>query len=251
MQKESSKVTIHTSIIPEAPAQPQREKVYWRVLPHPKAEKRGSILHLEKKAKQRAKQPKKSLSPSEKLLRNAAVACSLLLVVMALSNINQPWTQQATEGIRKAVTMRIDLDESLGRLSFVRQLMPDTALVFWNMGEGEFKQPVNGQLTHAYSQEQPWLLYQCSGQQPVYAVKDGQVSAVGQGAEGDWTLMIDHENGEQTVYAYMNQAIAKVGQDVKAGAQIGVTAESADSRLYFELRKNGKSEDPTGRLAAQ
>jgi hypothetical protein len=50
--------------------------------------------------------------------------------------------------VRNAISMRIDLDESLGKLHFVRDLVPDAALVFWNMGAGDMAKPVNGQLSH-------------------------------------------------------------------------------------------------------
>lgn len=257
-EKNTGKVTIHTTLIPDQQSEtPNEQPILWRVLPHPKARKRHlparTTVHARAKTmreRKKAVQPGKRLTAGEKLLRNAAVACSLLLVVMALSNVNQPWTQQATEGIRRAVTMRIDLDESLGRLSFVRQLMPEAALVFWNMGSGaDFRQPVSGTITHAYSDQQPWLMYQCRSQQPVYAAREGTVSAIGQGADGEWTLMLDHDDGEQTVYAYLGQAIVKVGQQLQAGAQLGVTDEGEDARLYFELRKNGQSQNPTSRMA--
>ena len=241
MTESRSRVTIHTSIVPEPKptAEPQKH-IRWRVLPHPAAQKPRAPKIKRAEGVRR--------SPGERLLRNAAVACSLLLTLLALSNLNQPWTEQTVASIRSAISMRIDLDESLGKLHFVRDLVPDAALVFWNMGAGDMVGPVNAQLSHPYDANQPWLLYQTGGAQPVRAALAGQVVAATQGADGAWTLMIDHENGEQTVYAYVAQPIVKVGQKVSAGDQIGVTSDAGDARLYFELRKSGQPEDPTGRL---
>lgn len=194
----------------------------------------------------RPKSARKPLGATEKLLRNSAVACALLLTVMALQNINQPWTRTTTEKIKQAVTMRIDLDESLGRLNFVRGLVPDAALVFWNMGGSESLQlPVNGTVAHEFAEMQPWVEFVCGAQEPVVAAYKGTVSAVGQGTSGDWTLMLDHENGVQTVYAYMAQVLVKPGQQVERGAQLGITEDADTSRLYFELRKNGTPADPS------
>jgi murein DD-endopeptidase MepM/ murein hydrolase activator NlpD len=236
-------VTIHTSIVPEPkPASEPRKHIRWRVLPHPAARQPRAPKIKRAEGVRR--------SPGERLLRNAAVACSLLLTLLALSNLNQPWTDKTVASIRSAISMRIDLDESLGKLHFVRDLVPDAALVFWNMGGGDMVGPVSGQLSHPYDANQPWLLYQTGGAQPVRAALAGQVVAATQGADGAWTLMIDHENGEQTVYAYVAQSIVKVGQKVSAGDQIGVTSDAGDARLYFELRKAGQPEDPTGRLSS-
>ena len=241
MPETRSRVTIHTSIVPEPkPAAEPEKHIRWRVLPHPAARKPRTPKAARPEGVRR--------SPGERLLRNAAVACSLLLTLLALSNLNQPWTEKTVASIRSAISMRIDLDESLGKLHFVRDLVPDAALVFWNMGGGDMVGPVNGQLSHPYDANQPWLLYQTGGAQPVRASLSGQVVAATQGADGAWTLMIDHENGEQTVYAYVAQPIVKVGQKVSAGDQIGVTSDAGDARLYFELRKAGQPEDPTGRL---
>ena len=57
------------------------------------------------------------------------------------------------DGIESALTMKIDLDESLGKLHFVRRLVPETALVFWNAGASSGLQPpVEGQIEHAWSE---------------------------------------------------------------------------------------------------
>ncbi len=242
-----SRVTIHTAILPEpTPATKPKKTIPWRVLPHPAAKKRR-VPKPPRAAKPRPAEGARR-TPGERLLRNAAVACSLLLTLLALSNLNQPWTEQTVASVRNAISMRIDLDESLGKLHFVRDLVPDAALVFWNMGAGDMAKPVNGQLSHPYDVNQPWLLYQTGGAQQVRAALAGQVAAATQNADGAWTLLIDHESGEQTVYAYVAQSIVRVGQQVSAGDQIGVTADSDDARLYFELRKDGQPQDPTSRL---
>ena len=247
MPESRSRVTIHTSILPEpTPVTEPKKTIPWRVLPHPGAKKQRAVKPQRATKPQRAEGARRT--PGERLLRNAAVACSLLLTLLALSNLNQPWTEQTVASVRSAISMRIDLDESLGKLHFVRDLVPDAALVFWNMGSGDMVKPVNGQLSHPYDINQPWLLYQTGGAQPVRAALNGQVVAATQNADGAWTLMIDHASGEQTVYAYVAQSIVRVGQQVSAGDQIGVTSDAGDARLYFELRKDGQPQDPTSRL---
>ncbi len=255
MQKSGLKIYTHAAA-PELivePAKSNRIQLKWLKRP-PKAAK----ANVEQPRPKPAAKPKpavgihsaqrkmrQSLSVTDKLLRNSAIACALLLTVLALQNVNQPWTQNATAQLKQVLTMRIDLDESLGRLNFVRGLVPDTALVFWNMGSGDrLDLPVQGTIAHAYSAMQPWVEFVCKPQQSVIAADKGTVVAVMQGSAGDWTLLIDHENGEQTVYAYMAQALVKPGDLVEKGGQIGVTKDEEASRLYFELRKDGQPQDP-------
>lgn len=248
MQRQSGRLTIHTSMGQSADAPEKKPvKARWRVIPKFETRWRGTGR---RKAKTPGARVKKRRTAGEKLLRNTAIACALLISVMGVSRIGQPWSDRVAQTVSGAVNMRINLDETLGRLNFVRNLLPDTALVFWNMGEeGALARPVSGVLTHEYEEKQPWLLYQVSGAQPVTAAADGTVAALTENAQGEWTMLIDHEGGEQTVYAYMDKALAATGQAVVRGDQIGVTADDPAGRLYFELRVNGAPGNPLDRLS--
>ena len=63
------------------------------------------------------------LSFNDRLLRNSCLACAVLLGVLALGNLQQPWAKKAAQGVQQALTMKVDLDESLGQLSFVQKLI--------------------------------------------------------------------------------------------------------------------------------
>ncbi len=265
VQQDKGRLIIHTSIAPSVEA-PRNERpqgrVKWRVLPHPrnerqkrekvKAERAARAPRAEKtKAARERKTPRagRERTMGERLLLNTSIACALLVGITAMARIDTPWTRQIAQTVSNAVTMRVNLDDTLGKLNFVRDLMPDAALVFWNMGAGDaLARPVAGALTHSYDQGQPWLEYQVNGEQPVYAAASGTVAAVSENAGGEWTLMLDHEAGEQTVYAYLGKVIVKPGQTIERGAQIGVTQSKEAARMYFELRVNGASSDPTDRL---
>ena len=141
MASNDLKLSIHTASKPESASEPTSG--------------RRARSQMRRRARLRA-----GLSFQERLLRNCFLACAVLLGVLALGNLQQPWAKKAADGIEQALTMRIDLDESLGQLSFVRNLMPESALVFFNLsGDHELIQPVLGELTHAYSSSQPWLMY--------------------------------------------------------------------------------------------
>ncbi len=257
---ENSRLKIHTSVRAEEavrqptaaekkPEEQSEQRKESRTEPPREVRERMRRRQRSEKSRNKRSEEVHQLTAGEKLLRNTAVACALLLTVMALKNVDQPWSRQAAEGIRQAMTMRVDWDETLGRLSFVRAIVPDTALVFLNMGENtDLIVPVNGEISHQFSEQQPWLEYRCTSEEAVCAAAEGTVTAAGQGAGGDWIVLIESSGGMETVYGYLAKVYVKVGDAVEAGQQIGLTAQKSDSRLYFELREDGQSVDPTARL---
>ena len=182
------------------------------------------------------------LSFQERLLRNCFLACAVLLGILALGNLQQPWAVKAADGIEQALTMKIDLDESLGQLSFVRNLMPESALVFFNLsGDHELLQPVQGELTHAYAASQPWLLFDTEPGATVCAVADGTVAAVSALSDGSYGVLIDHGEGHESAVASLIEVSVQTGDQLVRGAQIGLAGDC----VYFELRQGGESADPT------
>ena len=214
------------------------QPIYWKCLPHP----------LQRRGLRRAGSPRPKLSAGDRMLRNTAVACALLLGVLALGNIRQPWAMRASETVQRALTMHIDLDSSIGRLSFVRDWMPESALVFFNLdGGAELAAPVSGELKHTYSDDQPWLLFACPEDSPVCTAADGVVTAVSELSGGSTGVLIDHGEGMETVYAYLSSASVQPGDAVSRGQALGQSA----AQLYFELRQSEAAVDPTERMGMQ
>lgn len=181
----------------------------------------------------------------DKLLRNSCFACALLLGILALGNIQQPWAKNASGAIEKALTMEIDLDKSLGQLSFVQKLMPESALVFFNLkAESELMPPAQGQLSHSFSQTQPWLMFECAAKTSVCAANDGVVAAVSPMSDGGYGVLIDHGGGLESVTACLDKVDVQAGASIVKGSIIGTTEKD----LYFELRQNGESIDPTEKM---
>ena len=235
MENEHSRLKIHTSA--RRPEDQTAAQTKQESLPRPGIKKR---------------KPKKlglPLTTGERLIRNTAIAGALLLVVLAVRNVDEPWSDQAISGLKQAVTMRVDWDDSIGRLSFVRALVPDAALVFLNMsGRDRLTMPVNGTLTHAWTEEQPWQEYACEAGSAVLAAGGGRILAASEGMGGDWVVLIGHEGGAETTYGYLADATVQVGQTVEAGDVIGHAAQSDDAGVYFELRENSLPADPSGRF---
>lgn len=206
-------VQIHTANIPSSPS--------------------GKMRRLRMKAQ---------LSFQDRLMRNSALACAVLLGILALGNVNAPWATKASEGIRQALTMEIDLDESLGQMQFVQKLMPESALVFFNLNGGsEFSAPVHGTLMHNFDALQPWLMYECDAGSDVLSPADGIISAVSMLSDGSWGVLIDHGNGRESVLAGLKEVHLQSGDHAAKGSGIGKSSET----LYFELREMAQAVDPS------
>lgn len=235
---EPSRLRIHAQITPENSATAESQPIRWRSIPHPKQRRRiatGGTPQTEKKPP----------TFGDRMLRNSALACALLLAILAMGNIDQPWAKRASETVERALTMHIDLDDSIGRLTFVRNLLPESALVFLNVsGNSELALPVQGELSHVYSDAQPWLLFSCPEKSAVCAIADGTITAVSEFSGGTLGILIDHGGGMESVYAYLSEASVEVGEAVSRGQEIGQT----DAQLYFELREAETAVDASARM---
>lgn len=242
---EQSRLRIHAQITPESKSEPEGQPIRWRSIPHPLQRRRRTAKAAPKPADTPAARPKEPLTIGDRLLRNSALACALLLAILAMGNINQPWAIRTSEAVQRALTMHIDLDDSIGRLTFVRNLLPESALVFLNVsGDSEFAAPTSGELTHAYSDAQPWLLFSCPAGSQIAAIADGTVTAVSEFSGGTMGILVDHGGGVESVYAYLSEASVQSGDTVVRGQSLGKT----DAQLYFELRESEIAVDPTARM---
>jgi septal ring factor EnvC (AmiA/AmiB activator) len=120
--------------------------------------------------------------------------------------------------------------------------------------KGRLKLPVRGELANQFGATREeagmsWkgLFIRAVTGETVHAVADGRV------VYADWLrgfgnlLILDHGQGYMSLYAYNEGLLRQVGERVRAGdavAQVGASGDSADSGLYFELRRDGKPFDP-------
>ena len=215
-EKSIGKTVIHTAFVPEYASK------------------------TEKTAKTMAR---KKLDFGERLLRNTALSCALLLGILAVKNIDAPWSRAAVRGLESALTMRIDPDDSFGGVDFMKNIMPEASLVFFNISGSGPAKVVSGDVEHVFTSAQPWTTYTCGDDAEVRAAMAGTVSAVEELSGGDWCVMVDHGEGLETVYAFMEKPEVASGDSVARGARLG---EVMGDTLYYEMRKDGSSVEPGG-----
>lgn len=187
----------------------------------------------------------KPLTFGERMLRNTAVCVAVLLCAIAIKSIDAPIAQSVSGEIREWVTM--DLDESLGSLKFVQNLIPDAALVFWHIGStGSFETPTAMAISHSWNETEPYLTFGDTEQAQVYASASGEVMSVTRSDDNTSTIRIRHNDGLETIYGNLASTTVAEGDNVIARQTIGAASE-----LFFEIRGEGRSMNPAPLMAKQ
>jgi murein DD-endopeptidase MepM/ murein hydrolase activator NlpD len=82
---------------------------------------------------------------------------------------------------------------------------------------------------------------------PIYAALDGKVTFAGWQSGYGYVIELTHDNKIETVYGHCSKIEVKVNDTVKKGEVIGKTGNTGRStgpHLHFEVRVNGKPQDP-------
>ena len=205
-----------------------------RLVVHTLSRKRGG--------RKKRMEKKRERTFGERLLRNTAISCALLIGAMALSRVDAPWSRDALDAARSAMTMRVDVAGALSKVAFVRELFPETALVFWNLGMDDlYLKPVSGEVVHAWSEMEPYMEFSCRPGDVIYASASGTVENVARGAGGQYLVSVAHSDGSSTRYAYLAETELRAGDPVLSGDALGT---AAGDYVYFELRVGGERADP-------
>ncbi|NQW54767.1 MAG: M23 family metallopeptidase [Rhodospirillales bacterium] len=119
--------------------------------------------------------------------------------------------------------------------------------------------PVNGKVVSSYGtsggQKNDGIDIAAAKGAPVKAADGGKVVyAGGEVAKMGNLLLIEHPGGYITAYGNNEELLVKKGDTVKKGqtiAKVGNSGGSANPQLHFEVRRAGKTIDPTTVLPAQ
>ncbi|WED21644.1 murein hydrolase activator EnvC [Vibrio sp. JC009] len=119
--------------------------------------------------------------------------------------------------------------------------------------KGKLPWPLKGKILHSYGSRQSgqvnWkgMVIDAYYDQPVKAVYSGTVVFAEYLRGYGLVVLLDHGKGDMTLYGF-NQTLLKVeGDKVKAGETIalaGDTGGQPEASLYFEVRRNSKTQNP-------
>lgn len=181
---------------------------------------------------------------ADRLVRNLAVVGALLLAVIAVKNSTVPEAQSVFSALQESAGM--EWDESVGKLSFVNSLFPEAIQQVWNPSPAvTVYAPVRGDTVHTWSEGEPYITIQSKGRD-VRAAADGEVMSIAHGLGEERIIRIRHEDDTEALYGNLESAWVEEGQAVCAGDVIASLIDGVP--LAFELRVDGRSVNPEGRL---
>lgn len=169
----------------------------------------------------------------KRLLRNASIfaAVSICLGIGAYS-----FTPNSQE-ILAHLTAGFEYDDTLGRLQYVSNILPESAMVFLSNDSlsTENYPPIDAPVSHPWTQNEPWLEYVSAGE--ISACQSGEVMTIVENSDDRFTVRILHENGFESVYSGLQSVSLSEHDQITAGQRIGTVMGTA----AFELRKDGLS----------
>lgn len=203
--------------------------------------KTGSVVVAQMRNRERKSWTpvKKKKSMEKRLRRNATIFAAVFLCLGAgmIYTVRRP---ERIEAVMNHVTAGFEYDDTLGRLQYVSNILPESAMVFLQGGDSlqRISAPTHAAIAHAWTQEEPWLEYACLGD--VNACCDGEVMTIVRNRENEYTVRILHKDGYESVYSGLNAVCLKEQDSVSSGQQIG----TATGFAAFEWRKEGLSVQP-------
>ena len=118
---------------------------------------------------------------------------------------------------------------------------------------GTFRWPLEGHLVVPFGAKEEGvsskgIVVEGSEGQFVSAAQEGKVVYIDEGLRGyGKTLILEHSGNFSTVYARNSEILVQAGQWVRQGqaiARVGRAGKGGMPRVYFEIRRSAKPEDP-------
>ena len=181
----------------------------------------------------------------EKLARNLALAGMLVLTIAAVHNAELPSGQTLLTAVQEMIDP--SWDESLGKIRFVANWFPETVAVFFESDpQMELTAPCFGHVSHAWSENEPYVGY-ASSDQSVYAAADGQVMSVAHGLNEEKIVRVRHDDGLETLYYNLASVTVQEGDYVTASTCLGQRLPYEEALI--EVRRAGRAIDPSALLS--
>lgn len=153
---------------------------------------------------------------------------------------------------RRARVLLESMDEAGDSLAAQRELLLSTPTLF----------PTAGRLSSGYSKARmhpilneilphPGVDIAAPAGTPILAAGKGRVTRAGWVSGYGQTVEIDHGNGFTTLYAHASKVLVRSGQEVERGdviAQVGRTGTATSTHLHYEVRQNGRQQNPLNYL---
>lgn len=213
----------------------------------------------------------KSRSKGLKTFYRIVAALGILAVLLVLKESTHPWSQQAREGLKVALTTEWDVTPALDK---VVQIGLQTINMDWSMFNDlsnptlpamttpgdSWAIPVSGKVVQEFGWSKspidnlerfnPGIDISAAAGAEVKAVQPGKVTRIGHDRTYGEFVLVEHRQGEYALYAGLTDISVMEGHQIQAGEVIGKVAEQdiGDPVLHFEVRENDKLIDPLKKI---
>lgn len=212
-------------------------------LPRPRVGQRGDARYPG-----RTTEKTEDVDKTASLIRKIFVSAIILVLVLVVRSIDTEFTQKVVGYVKDGVTKDMKVDETLGKLKFVSNFLPDAIDVFGPQQEIplSFAIPAEGQVVKQFGLDNTGIDILGTKSPNVYAAADGMIIAVGEDDKGAMYIKIDHGNNITTLYEGCSETIVDIGHKVGKGDRIGMMVEvsSGGYTLHFEAQMDGRPVDP-------
>ena len=175
----------------------------------------------------------------KRLMIKTGICAAIAIVILTLSSIDTPVTNNITDMVGEAVNHEFDIEEDIGRLKFVQSLTGDTQDVFSPLSAEAVVYPAEGEVITQFGESGSQGVRIAPVGTEIVNIAKGTVTEVGD-IDGSGYVKVVLDTGETTVY-YNVKALVQYDDIVMPGQPIGHTQSDY---LYLEMTLNGEYIDP-------
>ena len=165
-------------------------------------------------------------------------ACSaLFLLIFALKQVQAQPVQAALSAVRSVATTEMEWDDTIGRLEFVGNFVPESVMVFWNAQERTLLSPFeDGVLLDV--QENTAVF---EGHGSVLCGGEGRVEEILRMQDG-YAVTIKHDNGLTMCMDGLQSVYVDAQERVHKGQSIGAAVQTAEAgRLCVQVTEGRRA----------
>ncbi len=175
----------------------------------------------------------------KRLMIKTGVCAAIAVVILALSSIDTPVTNNITDTISETVNHEFDIEEDIGRLKFVQNLGDDVQGVFSTSEVTSAVYPAEGEVVTTFGESGSQGVRFAPVGTEIVSIAKGTVTEVGE-IEGMGYVKVVLDTGETVVYHNIS-SLVQCDDIVMPGQPVGHTQEDY---LYLELQSDGEYIDP-------
>lgn len=200
----------------------------------------------------------------DKFLVQLFVSLVIAAAILMLNNIKLSATDYLMEGIKSAISWKVDMSHQISKLGDIKSLIPQNTKIIEGILPAQepitYIMPVEGEITSNYGERVHPVFNTVKMHNGIdidakYGEKikssiSGRVEAVAEDSTSGKYLIISRDN-IKTVYAHCSKILVQKGDTVKQGdiiAEVGDTGVTTGPHLHFEILENEKSIDPLSKL---